>query len=195
MNYAELLAIALALAVDAGSYAFSYGLMLRRGRMSAALALALVAGVFQAGMPLLGYVSGVGLRSAVESYGHWIGCAIFTALGLHVLYQAYFDKRDDSEHEQSADSRRLGLAGLLLVGLATSIDAFAVGICLAIGRVLGGDLAPRQLAVVAAVIGVVAFIIALVGFWLSAFLRHLPERLLQTLAGLLLLALGLHQVM
>lgn len=189
MNYGELLAIALALAVDAATYAFSYGLSLRQGRARAALLLALVVGAFQAGMPLPGYMGGVGLRSAVESWGPWLGMLIFVALGLSVLYKAW---RPGAEG--AAATRPLGLWGLLLVGLATSMDAFAVGMGLAVGSGPGETLTPLQLGIAAGVIGVVTFLAAWLCFYLSRLLQRLPERGLQILAGLLLIALGLHQL-
>lgn len=181
----ELLAIALALAVDAATYAFSYGLVLRRGRLRAALALAAAVGAFQAGMPLLGYVGGVGLRSAVAERGSLICMLIFVALGVSVIYKAWFS----TEQGGPAATEPLGAWGLLLVGLATSIDAFAVGIGMAVGQSLSA--CPPLLA--AGVIGVVTFLAALLCFRLSSLLHRLPERPLQTLAGLILIALGLLQ--
>lgn len=187
MNIGELLVIATALAVDAATYAFSYGLALRRSRMRAALMLAVVVGGFQAGMPLLGHMGGVGLRFAVASWGPWLGLGIFAALGVSVLYKAWF-----SGEESAAAASPLGVWGLLLVGLATSMDAFAVGIGLAVGK--SHALSTSWLCYIAAVIGIVTFLAALVCFYLSRLLRHLPERWLQTLAGLLLIALGIYQV-
>lgn len=193
MNYGELLAIAIALAVDAATYAFSYGLALRQGRAQAALALAVVVGVFQAGMPLLGHLGGVGLRAAVESWGSWLGLSIFVALGGSVLYKTWLGKG-----EESADTptQPLGPWGLLLVGLATSMDAFAVGICLAVGKGLaeGAQLSHAQLGVAVGIIGLVTFLAAWFCFHLSRLLHRLPERWLQTLAGILLIALGLYQL-
>ena len=193
MNYGELLAIAIALAVDAATYAFSYGLALRQGRARAALELALVVGVFQAGMPLLGHLGGVGLRSAVESWGSWLGLLIFVALGGSVLYKTWLSKGEESA---GAPTQALGVWGLLLVGLATSMDAFAVGICLAVGKGLaeGAQLSSAQLGLAVSIIGLVTFLAALVCFRLSSLLHHLPERWLQTLAGILLIALGIYQL-
>ena len=185
----ELMAIALALAVDAATYAFSYGLSLRQGRARAALALALVVGVFQAGMPLLGYVGGVGLRAAVAGWGGLLCAGIFAALGVSVIYKAWFPGK-----AEEVSGMPLGAWGLLLVGLATSMDAFVVGIALAMGSILGGQLSPAQLGVAAGVIGLVTFAAALLCFHLARLLHRLPERLLQTLAGLLLLALAARQI-
>lgn len=188
MNIGELLIIAVALAVDAASYAFSYGLALRQRRMAAALWLALSVGVFQAGMPLLGYMGGLGLREAVHTWGQWLSLGIFCALGGSVIYKAWWGK-DDAQNVQP-----LGLVGLLLVGLATSMDAFAVGICMALGHVIGVQLSAAQLGVAVSVIGLVSFVGALACFHLTRLLHRLPERLLQTLAGIILIALGLRQL-
>ena len=193
MNYVELLALSLALAVDAATCAFSYGLSLRHSRARSACILAAVVGAFQAAMPLLGYVGGVGLHSVIESWGRWLVLLIFAALGLSVLYKAFFSTAGGSPAD-AEQTQPWGPLALLLVGLATSMDAFAVGICLSVGSVVAAQLSPAQLLLVVAVIGLVTFVAALLCFHLSRLLRHLPEKWLQAAAGLLLLALGLHQL-
>ena len=80
MNYLEISLIALALAVDATVYAFSYGLVLRQKRAWAALWLALSVGLFQAGMPVLGYWGGEVLRAVVNIWAPWLVLAVFGAL-------------------------------------------------------------------------------------------------------------------
>ena len=159
MNYLELAMIAFALAADAATYAFSYGLILRQRRSGACLALAAVTGLFQAGMPLLGYMGGVGLREVVMRYGEW-------------------------------EMMPLGIAGLLIIGLVTSMDAFAIGICLALGRVLNAELTAPQLALVVGCIGLVTFVSVVGSFCLARLMHHFPIRWLQTAAGGLLLTLG-----
>lgn len=188
MNIGELLFISLALAVDAATYAFAYGLVLRQRRGLSCLLLALTVGVFQAGMPLLGYMGGLGLREAVQSWGSWMVCGIFVALGISIIYKAW--RGDEESH--SADP--LGAWGLLLVGLATSMDAFAVGICMALGHVIGTHLSIAQLLLASGVIGLTAFAAACICFHLSRLLHHLPERWLQSAAGLILIILGLSEL-
>lgn len=188
MNISGLLIISLALAVDAATYAFSYGLVLRQRRAVSALLLALTTGLFQAGMPLLGYMGGVGLRSAVQAWGHWMVLGIFCALGVSIIWKAWHGG------EESRSAQPLGAFGLLLVGLATSMDAFAVGICMALGHVIGAELTPLQLGIAVGVIGLVTFVSAELCFYLSRLLHRLPERLLQTLAGGMLIALGISQL-
>lgn len=188
MNIGELLIISLALAVDAASYAFAYGLVLRRHRTGAALMLALSVGFFQAFMPLMGYLGGVGVRQVVQSHGHWFVCGIFSLLGICIIRKAW------QGGEESAEASPLGAMGLLVVGLATSIDAFAVGICMALGRVLGSELSTAQVLSAAAVIGLTTFAAALGSFHLSRLLHRLPDKALQTAAGLILIALGISEL-
>lgn len=185
MNYTEIILIALALAVDATVYAFSYGLVLRQERNRAALWLALVVGIFQAGMPLPGYAGGEALRAAVASWSPWVVLLVFAVLGGSIIGKAWLG---DAEAPAAAP---LGVAGLLLVGLATSIDALAVGACMALGNIGGPQL---QLGVAVCIIGGVTFICALGAFHLAQLWHHLPTRWLETAAGVLLISLGLQQV-
>ena len=182
MNVPELLGIAVALAVDAATYSFSYGLQVHRRR--AALALAFTVGIFQAFMPLLGYVSGAGLREPMQQWGPLCSLLIFCSLGFGIIHKAFRGK------QEAGSNLPLGLPGLLLVGFATSMDAFAVGICMALGRVVGDNLSLLQLALSVGIIGLITFAGALIFFHLAHVLRHLPDRLLQITSGLILIALG-----
>lgn len=184
MNYLELAMISFALAADAAAYAFSYGLILRQRKRGACLALATITGLFQAGMPLLGYMGGVRLREVVMRYGEWVTCLIFVALGVSTIGKAW------RESEGEREVMPLGIVGLLIIGLATSMDAFAVGICLALGRVLNAELTASRLALVVGCIGLVTFVSVVVSFRLARLMHHFPIRWLQTAAGALLLILG-----
>ena len=187
MNYLEITLIALALAVDATVYAFSYGLVLRQGRAAAALRLALVVGAFQAGMPLLGYRGGEVLRSVVSPWAPWVVLAVFGVLGGSIIYKAWHE----SEDAEQVSATPLGAAGLLVVGVATSIDALAVGACMALGNIGGPQL---QLGLAVSIIGVITFLCALASFHSARLLHHLPTRWLETLAGLLLIGLGVQNL-
>lgn len=183
MNYLEISLIAMALAVDATVYAFSYGLVLRQKRCAAALWLALTVGIFQAGMPLLGYWSGEALRSVVNTWAPWVVLVVFSILGGSIIYKAW----RGGEEEEYVSATPLGMAGLLVVGVATSIDALAVGACMALGNIGGAQL---QLGLAVSIIGIITFFSALAAFHCARLLHHLPTRWLETLAGLLLIGLG-----
>lgn len=187
MNYLEITLIALALAVDATVYAFSYGLVLRQGRGWAAFRLALTVGVFQAGMPLLGYWGGEVLRSVVSAWAPWLVLLVFAVLGGSIIWNAWQEDGDED-----VATTPLGFAGLMVVGVATSIDALAVGACMALGNLGGPQL---QLGLAVSLIGIITFFCALVSFHSARLLHHLPSRWLETLAGLLLIGLGVQNVL
>lgn len=190
MNYAELALIGCILAVDATVYAFSYGLILRNQRHLSALWFALVVGLYQALMPLLGYVGGGRVRHVVEAWDHWIVLAVFSILGCSIIRQAW-KKENESE---AAPRDPLGFASLMVVGIATSIDALAVGVCMALGDIGGDILGWHQLLRAVALIGGITFCCAMAAFHSARLLHRLPTQWLETLAGILLIALGLHNV-
>lgn len=187
----EVLLIALALAVDATVYSFSYGLVLRVHRASASLWLALSVGLFQAVMPLIGYAGGEAVRGLVETWAPWIVCAVFLLLGGSVILQTL--RGDDDEPSRMSESP-LSLWALVLVGVATSIDALAVGVCMALGDIGGVCPGIPGLLLDVAVIGAVTFVCSLAAFHATRVFRHLPTRLLECAAGILLMALGIWQL-
>lgn len=190
MNIAELILIALALAVDATVYSFSYGLVLREGRRKAALRLALCTGGFQAGMPLLGYWGGSEVRQWVDTWAPWIVLGVFGILGASIIRNAW----KKAEGADVPKGEALGLSGLLLVGIATSIDAMAVGACMALGALVCSTQATHlQLFLCAGTIGAITFAGSFAAFHSARFLHHLPTRWLETAAGLILIFLGIHQ--
>lgn len=184
MSIVETLAIALALSVDASVFSFSYGLTQRTRRLSAALEVALVTGCFQALMPFLGYLGGMRVKAWVGDWDHWIVMAVFGWLGISIIRNAFCN--DGGERYCG----RLGIRGLFLVGIATSIDALAVGVCLALGSLGSGALSPGTLTAVFTAIGGTTFLCAMAAFASSRILHRFPTRWLETAAGLALIFLG-----
>lgn len=189
MNYTELIVIALVLALDATVYSFSYGLILRVRRVICSLWLALTVGGFQMAMPLLGFWGGQELRSYVNAWAPWIVLAVFLLLGVGIIRHAWAEQEDEE-----ASSTPLGVFALLLVGIATAIDALAVGACMALGDLVGCRLCVGQVLLAAGIIGAITFVCSLSAFHLARLLHRLPTRWLETLAGLLLIALGVKQL-
>lgn len=116
----EALLLALALAMDAFAVALTQGARFRPS-LRVGLAIALTFGVFQAVMPLIGWGIGAFALSYVESVDHWIAFGLLAFLGVRMLGGHVGD-------EEAA--RRLTGTGLLVAGVATSIDALAAGITL-----------------------------------------------------------------
>lgn len=186
MFWLEISIIGIILAMDATVYAFSYGLVLRQGRALAGLMLALTVGFWQFFMPLVGYGCGSLIRAWVEAWSPWIVLAVFSALGLNIIREAWSKDDDDEE----GCTTPLGFLGLTLVGIATSIDALAVGGCMAIGSIGGAGLSFVHLLLACALIGGITFVLPLLSFLSTRLLHRLPTQWAETLAGLLLIALG-----
>ncbi len=182
MNVMELSLIALALALDAAFYAFSYGLVLRSGRWLASLRLALIVGLFQGLMPLLGYACGLPLRDLLQVWVSPILLLVFGGLGVSMIYKSWFAK-------ESKEPIALGISSILLVGVLTSIDALALGGCMSLSCIAGVDSFSKLLAA-SGLIASITFVLSLLFFHASSLFHKLPTRILETLAGLLLIGLG-----
>lgn len=193
MDFLQTLGIAFALASDAMIVAFSYGVLIRSGRVAAALKLAGSTGFFQALMPVIGFVAAAGVLRSCEAWDHWIAFAVFGTLGGTIIYNAIVKREEESaasgDVECSCGKCVLGMKRLLAVGVATSIDALVVGAgmrCLA-----GADVGLTDVLPAAAIIGGVTFFGVLCAFAVSRVFRKLPQRLMEIVAGLILFSLGL----
>lgn len=119
-----ILLIALGLAMDAFAVAVANGVTLERFRLESALKIALFFGGFQALMPLLGWLAGLGLRELISGFDHWVAFGLLGSIGCKMIYGAL----------RTGPRRAVvppGLSMLLVLSLATSIDALAVGLSFA----------------------------------------------------------------
>lgn len=120
----ELLFIALGLSMDAFAVAVCKGLALQNARFRHMLACGLYFGIFQALMPLTGYLLGVNFRQMIESIDHWIAFILLSAIGTNMLHEALGP-------EEAAPDASFRFTDMLLLAIATSIDALAVGVTFA----------------------------------------------------------------
>ena len=125
-------------------------------------------------MPTIGYYLTGFVKSFIEPYAGLIVFLIFTYLGVKIIIEAF-----DKEKEQQLC---IDLKCLILVGIATSIDAFSAGITLSL---FGNHILKPAL-----LIAFVTFANSILGFNLGGKLKHLPTKGLEIFAGLLLIALG-----
>lgn len=175
MSYLAIILLAIALSIDACIVSFSYGLTFSENRTKNALQLASCTGLFQGLMPAVGYFLTGFIKSYVEPYAGLIVFLIFMYLGLKVIKEAF-----DTEREKQLC---LGIKCLLLVGVATSIDAFSAGITL--------SLFGNHILKPAILIAFVTFVNSLFGFYVGVKFKHLPTKGLEIFAGMLLVALGI----
>ena len=187
MSLFALIFLALALAMDAASVGLATSIALQKIRVSQILRFALSFGLFQAGMPLLGWWSGRGFRQYIEAWDHWIALALLAAVGGKAIYDAL---RDDGELKNSNQDPTKGWS-LLVLSVATSIDALAVGLSLA--------MIAQNIYAAAAVIGFVTALLTtlamLFGAKLGAKLGQKFSRFTRVVGGLILIVIGIKIVL
>ena len=152
------------------------------GRGTVAVRLAVLFGLFQAGMPLVGWLCTTWMAESIEAYDHWVAFGLLAFLGGRMIRDAFSDE-EDAHHFDPTD----WWTGILLA-VATSIDALAVGISFAVTgyKTLSSLLMPLV------VIGLESFLLSLAGHWLGwRFGAGIRRRLKpELLGGIILIAIG-----
>ena len=177
MGVAELLLIAVGLSMDAFAVSVCKGLGMRRLDVRVALVLALLFGVFQAGMPVIGWLLGSQFLWLIEPVDHWIAFVLLGFIGGKMILDAV-----RGEEEESGVVDRVAWGEFLMLAVATSIDALAVGISLA---ALNVEIVPSVL-----IIGVVTFVLSLVGVLVGHLFGSRFERPAQIVGGVVLMLIG-----
>ncbi|HXH33543.1 MAG TPA: manganese efflux pump MntP family protein [Plantibacter sp.] len=150
MTFWPLLLIALGVSADAFAVALTKGLHMRRFNVRHALIIAGTFGLFQAVMPLIGWVLGTQFAPYITGIDHWVAFGLLALVGGKMLWEA-FSSHDDTEQ----DFDRINTRQLLVLALATSIDALAIGITLAF--------LPGSIIEAVILIGITTFALAFLG--------------------------------
>lgn len=142
----EVIILALALSMDA--FAVSIGLGSKKNVPGLALKAGLYFGIFQALMPFVGYVGGEGVLGRVHAYAHWIAFALLAAIGAKMIYEGF---QEGIEEDIAVVSNKM----MLILALATSIDAMAAGFSL--------TLLDANPYLACAIIGIITFAFSAIG--------------------------------
>lgn len=177
MDILTLFGIAVALAMDAFAVALATGLTLPQLTGRHLFRFGFHFGLFQALMPVLGWLAGVTVREQIEAFDHWLAFGLLTLVGAKMLWEAW---HGDEESPREGDPTR-GLS-LVVLSIATSIDALAVGLSLA---VLGVTIWTPAL-----VIGLIAAILTVCGMLLGRRLGRAWGTGVEIFGGLVLIAIG-----
>jgi putative Mn2+ efflux pump MntP len=177
-------ALGLGLSVDAFAAAVGKGAAIGRPRFRDALRIGIVFGAFEAIMPCVGWLIGKVVATWFAHYGGWIAFALLVGVGGHMMWEAW---HGDLDHDHAAEGEterdhRTGMLGVALTAVATSIDALAVGVSLA---VMGVPLVAACL-----VIGVVTTVIATSGVLLGKHAGIWLGRYAEIMGGAVLILIG-----
>jgi putative Mn2+ efflux pump MntP len=166
---------AFGLAMDAVAVSISSGLSVRDVRFTQALKMALCFGLFQAVMPLIGYLIGARFRGQLEAYDHWLAFLLLGFLGLKLI-------KDSAKAGEGKVHSPFRTKKLLVLGIATSIDALAVGVSF--------SLLDTGLMETVGIIGGVTFALCLPAVWFGVKLGKSMAKRGEILGGIILIAIG-----
>lgn len=179
MGFIEILIIAFALAFDAFTVAIATGVVRSRVGLRCTLRLSWHFGLFQAGMTIIGWAIGMPFRSLIDSFDHWLAFGLLAFVSIRMINGAF--KKEDSDFKLNDPTKG---STLVLLSIATSIDALAVGMSL--------SFIDLDIWLPALVIGIVAAAMTAFGLWLGKVIGR--ETKLKTWAelagGVVLLGIG-----
>jgi len=181
MPLLSILFIALGLAMDAFAVSITSGISIKNLKARHALLIGTAFGLFQAIMPLLGWWLGQWATQWISTVDYWIAFGLLLFVGGHMIIQAM--QPDDDEHPKNP----LHLPTLLTLAVATSIDAFAIGISLSMLHV--AILTP------VVIIGLVTFALSFAGVYFGQLFGHLNEKKMEVAGGLVLIGLGIKMLL
>ena len=185
MTWMELLLTAVALSMDAFAVSVGSGMVLCRVRLSDAGRLAGSFGLFQGLMPIIGYTVARTFASRVQAIDHWIAFLLLAFIGGKMLWEVF------NGEEEAPKSNPCQWQNLIVMAIATSIDALAVGASFAV-RPAAGLLAPSYgFLLCSGVIALVTCVICLVGVRLGSKTGDRFGRKAEIAGGLILIGLGL----
>ncbi len=182
MSYFTILAISAGLAMDAFAVSISYGCTPKKVPFRHLMAIALSFGAFQAFMPVIGWYGGRLFAGLIKNYDHWVAFALLAYIGIRMIIEGV--KNGGLEEAScSTDDHVLDPKKLLILSIATSIDALAVGLSLSL---LG-----YRIITPAAIIGITTFLFSSVGVKMGCRLHGLFGKRVEILGGIILIFIGI----
>ncbi len=181
MGFFELFALGVGLSMDAFAVSVCKGLSMKRADLKGMTICGAWFGGFQALMPLAGFLLGSLFAEAIESVDHWIAFGLLAIIGASMLKESFSDQTETESKQTGAD---LSVKAMFILAVATSIDALAVGISLA----MVGDV---NIWMAVALIGVTTFALSAVGVKVGSIFGSRFEKKAQIAGGVILILLGI----
>ena len=175
MGFVELFLIAVGLSMDAFAVSVCKGLSVRKVRLRHLLLAGLYFGGFQFLMPVIGWLLGVRFEHLIQSVDHWIAFGLLSIIGLSMI------RESRSGAEELNDD--FGFRTMLLLAVATSIDALAVGVTFAFLEV--------QILPAALLIGLTTFLLSALGTWIGHVFGLRWKAWAERIGGIILILIGL----
>lgn len=184
MDYISLVGIALGLAMDAFAVSITNGATIRKVTPRFSLKLAFSFGLFQAFMPMLGWLIGKAGEDFINAVDHWIALVLLSYLGIRMMMESSKQPEEKSTGQRQND---IGFKTLVTLSVATSIDALATGILLP--SAVGAKTAALMVSSVG-IIGTVTFFLCLIGVYIGKNFGKLLSSKAELFGGIVLTGIG-----
>lgn len=175
MGIVEIILIALGLGMDSFAVSICKGLAMKKMDLKKAIIIGIYFGVFQAIMPIIGYLLGINFQSIITSIDHWIAFILLGCIGFNMLKEAF--SKDEDNFDDNVDFKTM-----IVLAIATSIDALAVGITFAFLQV--------NIILAVSIIGGVALTLSIIGVKLGSVFGNKYEKKAEILGGIILILMG-----
>ena len=175
MDLLSIIAVAISLGMDCFAVCVAAGMVIQKGRMAVIFKMALLFGLFQFGMTLLGWMGGTYILSWIEPFDHWIAAGLLCFVGGKMIQEGL------SDDEKSIDFYSTPV--LLVLAVATSIDALAVGLSFSVLQV--------QILIPSLAIGVGSVLMSCAGFWVGDRFGTFIGSRAEIIGGIVLILIGL----
>ena len=182
MGIGELLLLALGVSMDAFAVSICKGLCMKKATLKASCTCGVWFGGFQAIMPLIGFFLGSLFAEAIQTVDHWVAFGLLGLIGFNMLKEA-FEKNEDARACPVDGDVDLSVKTMFIMAVATSIDALAVGISLA----MAGDV---NIVTAVLLIGLFTFGMSAVGVQIGNVFGSRFEKKAQLAGGVILIVLG-----
>ena len=176
MGLTEIIILSIGLSMDAFAVAMCKGLSMKKMSWKKAIVIALYFGIFQAVMPLIGYGLGIKFQQSIANIDHWIAFILLTIIGINMLKEIWSEA--ESESNDNIDFK-----SMIVLAIATSIDALAIGITFAFLKC--------NIVFSVTCIGIITFLLSLIGVKIGNIFGAKYEKKAQLVGGLILILLGI----
>jgi putative Mn2+ efflux pump MntP len=175
MDYVTIVFIAIGLSMDSFAVSITNGLIIKNLKFGKAVEIAVFLSVIQALMPVIGWLLGFSFKNIIVSFDHWIAFLLLIIIGVKMIHDSF--KSDKKEIIND-----LSKTALIGMGVATSIDALAVGITL--------GMISSKILISSLIIGLITFFFSMIGLRLGKFFKEGYSRIVEIFGGIILIIIG-----
>ena len=176
MNILQILLISVGLAADAFAVSVIKGLSIKNISLKDTFKLAICFGLFQGIMPAIGYLLGSTFENVITSIDHYVAFVLLGFIGIKMIIEAFDDEKNDNKD--------LSIKSVLLLGIATSIDALVVGIAYVCAY------GSKNAIITFPIIGIITFVLSFVGVYVGNKFGSKYKNIAEFTGGLILVLLG-----